>query len=284
MEVHIIISIAAVICGIFLGEVFMLGIGHIRAQDTEENYLVNASGIDNIIYDIQKDVSTFNTLLKHMERPAHAVPGDVGEDIHIQHRRVEGFVDAINDNVNCLEKLAEDTTINKEEMRSLVVSLYIQMEKLRGCTTDLGDLINEALAADKEDENALKLQDSLNEFDLAQVEVFEGIGKLETELQDPIDRGYRGRFGALNPKRLDNGNTLIAETVTDRIIEVTPDKEIIWEYVDIDHPTDAERLTNGNTLIADRNGTRIIEVTPDKEVSWEYKEEGLKAVYDVRRL
>ncbi len=165
-----------------------------------------------------------------------------------------------------------------------MVSLYIQMEKLRGCTTDLGDLINEALAADKEDENALKLQDSLNEFDLAQVEVFEGIGKLETELQDPIDRGYRGRFGALNPKRLDNGNTLIAETVTDRIIEVTPDKEIIWEYVDIDHPTDAERLTNGNTLIADRNGTRIIEVTPDKEVSWEYKEEGLKAVYDVRRL
>ncbi|WP_436931449.1 aryl-sulfate sulfotransferase [Halosimplex halobium] len=37
----------------------------------------------------------------------------------------------------------------------------------------------------------------------------------------------------------------------------------------LDEPRDADRLPNGNTLIADRRAHRIVEVTPDGEVVWE---------------
>lgn len=35
-------------------------------------------------------------------------------------------------------------------------------------------------------------------------------------------------------------------------------------------PRDADRLPNGNTLIVDSNGDRVVEVTPGREVVWEY--------------
>ncbi|WP_135365552.1 aryl-sulfate sulfotransferase [Halosimplex halophilum] len=37
----------------------------------------------------------------------------------------------------------------------------------------------------------------------------------------------------------------------------------------LDEPRDADRLPNGNTLVADRRAHRIVEVTPDGEVVWE---------------
>ena len=33
-------------------------------------------------------------------------------------------------------------------------------------------------------------------------------------------------------QRLPNGNTLICETTSARVFEVTPDREIVWEYID----------------------------------------------------
>jgi len=33
-------------------------------------------------------------------------------------------------------------------------------------------------------------------------------------------------------QRLPNGNTLICETTSARVFEVTPEREIVWEYVD----------------------------------------------------
>jgi len=68
-------------------------------------------------------------------------------------------------------------------------------------------------------------------------------------------------------QRLANGNTLICLYQTHRIIEVTADKKIIWEFSER-LPCDAHRLPNGNTLIA--NFTRAIEVTPAKKIIWEH--------------
>ncbi len=40
-------------------------------------------------------------------------------------------------------------------------------------------------------------------------------------------------------------------------------------YGQLNWPRDADRLPNGNTLIVDSNGDRVVEVTPDREVVWE---------------
>lgn len=101
-------------------------------------------------------------------------------------------------------------------------------------------------------------------------------------------------------RALDNGNVLIADqgNMQDpasraRIIEVTPGKEIVWEYggpaMEFICPSLGGRLENGNTLIADITGlfegkdVYVREITPDKKIAWEYSE-GLTCVYVVHRL
>jgi hypothetical protein len=71
-------------------------------------------------------------------------------------------------------------------------------------------------------------------------------------------------------ERLPNGNTLITDRRADFVIEVTPDKQVVWRYgVELDtlapgslvDPFSAQRLPNGNTLITDnRFATRVLEI------------------------
>lgn len=84
--------------------------------------------------------------------------------------------------------------------------------------------------------------------------------------------------------RLKNGNTLISDERTERVIEVTPEKEIVWEFSVSELPEDIRlagtqscvRLDNGNTILCARGqGGRtpqLVEVTPDKEVVWVVKD------------
>ena len=46
--------------------------------------------------------------------------------------------------------------------------------------------------------------------------------------------------------------------------------ERTWELTGFDWPRDADRLPNGNTLITDTLNQRVVEVTPGGEVVWEY--------------
>jgi hypothetical protein len=66
---------------------------------------------------------------------------------------------------------------------------------------------------------------------------------------------------------LENGHILIADENNDRVIEVTRDHGIVWQYPQVPDPSllsgaaFASRLDNGNTLITDSNNDRVIEVT-----------------------
>ncbi len=71
---------------------------------------------------------------------------------------------------------------------------------------------------------------------------------------------------AYSAQRLPNGNTLITKYQQHRVIEVSPDKKIVWEFSER-LPCDAYRLPNGNTLIA--SFRRAIEVTPARKIIWE---------------
>jgi hypothetical protein len=60
--------------------------------------------------------------------------------------------------------------------------------------------------------------------------------------------------------------------------EITRDGSVAWEFnqPDIQVPTYCHRLPNGNTLIAAQN--KIIEVTPEKEVVWRVILEGVRPI------
>ena len=81
--------------------------------------------------------------------------------------------------------------------------------------------------------------------------------------------------------RLNNGNTVIALTHGNKIIEVDSDGGVVWQMSNEDvedaifaDPCGAQRLPNGNTVIASyaaQEGVKLFEVTPEREVVWAYE-------------
>ncbi len=84
--------------------------------------------------------------------------------------------------------------------------------------------------------------------------------------------------------RLDNGNTLIGTGNGHRVIEVTPEKEVVWmltpedlQGIEVAWVTSLQVLKNGNLIIgnchAGPNNPQIIEVDrKTKKVIWSYKD------------
>ena len=241
--------------------------------------------------EIREHAGELNSLVRKLSKPAHGVPGDFGANIHIQFHRCEGFAMAVYDSAKELEELTAEPQKNRDEIRVLVVDEL--WEKIGGqwsgglakAVGGMSEFIGQALKADPEDANSLKCQDILDKISDAQEEVRKKISKLASKVQESIVWEYPC-MGGMNPNRLANGNTLIAEAFADRVIEVSRDGEIVWGYTGVVYPTDSERLENGNTLIADKGNKRIIEVTRDKEITWEYLGGGqeLIALYGVRAL
>ncbi len=67
----------------------------------------------------------------------------------------------------------------------------------------------------------------------------------------------------------DKGTYLVCAENPGIVIEYNKNGEVIWEYLVKSRIYGAIRLKNGNTLIATGNGNSVIEVTPDKKVVWD---------------
>jgi hypothetical protein len=109
---------------------------------------------------------------------------------------------------------------------------------------------------------------------------------------------YTGVANTGEAQRLPNGNTLISCGTQKRLIEVTPDKQIVWEFTDKDAPdlnitwvSSLQQLKNGNLLIGnfmrgkEGQGAHAIEVTHDKEkrVVWKWDDHSIiKSLTTVR--
>ena len=70
--------------------------------------------------------------------------------------------------------------------------------------------------------------------------------------------------------QLPNGNILAAHEGEGAVREVDAAGKVVWEMTGIPMAADAQRLANGNTLIACGTQKRVIEVTPDKQIAWEF--------------
>ncbi|MCA9015607.1 MAG: hypothetical protein KDA77_09785 [Planctomycetaceae bacterium] len=100
------------------------------------------------------------------------------------------------------------------------------------------------------------------------------------------ERGREKRDWPFTAIRLENGNTLIACTNGNRIIETDAAGKIVWSVTneDLGEPLfqdacGAQRLPNGNTVIASYRAkgdqVKLFEVTPEKKVVWRYS--GMKS-------
>jgi outer membrane protein assembly factor BamB len=73
-----------------------------------------------------------------------------------------------------------------------------------------------------------------------------------------------------NIHKLSNGNILAAHEGEGAVREVDATGKVIWEYTGVENAGDAQRMANGNTLISCGTQKRVIEVTPDKRIAWEF--------------
>ncbi|MFX1344271.1 MAG: aryl-sulfate sulfotransferase [Promethearchaeota archaeon] len=93
-------------------------------------------------------------------------------------------------------------------------------------------------------------------------------------------------WGPHNADRLSNGNTMIADSLNHRCIEVDSLGTIVWEinqsHVNLLWPRDCDKLPNGNVLISDSYRYRIIEVNSTYDIVWQYNITGLP--YDADRI
>jgi hypothetical protein len=107
---------------------------------------------------------------------------------------------------------------------------------------------------------------------------------------------YPGIENVFEAVRLENGNTLIGCGTQKRIIEVTPEKKIVWEFKSDDAPelnltwiTSLQVLPGGNYVIAnflrgqEGKGVHAFEVTKDKKVVWTFADhEHVKSITMVK--
>jgi hypothetical protein len=123
------------------------------------------------------------------------------------------------------------------------------------------------------------------------VREYDGDGKVVWEYDVPLfDKKPAGGHGpeawgnqTFQPLRLANGNTLISTGNGHAVIEVTPEKKIVWELHQKDLPgitlawvTTLQVLPNGNIVLgnchAGPDNPQVIEVTRDKRVVWTFKD------------
>ncbi|MFW6155415.1 MAG: PQQ-binding-like beta-propeller repeat protein [Planctomycetota bacterium] len=96
--------------------------------------------------------------------------------------------------------------------------------------------------------------------------------------------------------RTRDGNTLIADTTNDRLIEVSPDKRIVWttEHLGdgdgrlsdgsrLHYPNNALELDDGTLLVTDRNNDRCLIIDHHGQVLWQYAE-GIKHPHNAEQL
>src|SRR4051794_34322574 len=123
------------------------------------------------------------------------------------------------------------------------------------------------------------------------VREYDGDGKVVWEYDVPLfDQKPAGGHGpeaygnqTFQPLRLASGNTLISTGNGHGIIEVTPDKKIVWQITQKDLPgitlawvTTLQVMPNGNIVFgnchAGPENPQIVEVTRDKKVVWTFKD------------
>ncbi|MEM8670713.1 MAG: hypothetical protein AAGG48_24515 [Planctomycetota bacterium] len=77
------------------------------------------------------------------------------------------------------------------------------------------------------------------------------------------------RFSGGRPfsaRRLANGNTLIADSAVNSVLEVDSNQKTVWKKDALNNPLDGVRMDNGNTLIAGQTG--VIEVDESGATVW----------------
>lgn len=125
------------------------------------------------------------------------------------------------------------------------------------------------------------------------VREYDADGKIVWEVKTPEEPKESWPFTAI---RLENGNTLIACTHGNHVIEVNAKGEIVWQLTNADLPEamikdacGAQRLPNGNTVVTayaqnTPGQVKLLEVTPEKKLVWTWRDDRKHGIHEFQIL
>lgn len=102
-------------------------------------------------------------------------------------------------------------------------------------------------------------------------------GKLVKQIKLTLDKPNVHR-DTRNARKLENGHYLVAHEGDAKVREYDASGKVVWEYETGTAVYSAVRLPNGNTLIGTGNGHSVLEVSPEKKVVWSVTENELQGV------
>lgn len=103
-----------------------------------------------------------------------------------------------------------------------------------------------------------------------------GKKEVEHELDYDPKQGYHAQFR--RARYTPQGTYLVAYQLLNKVVEYDKDFKKIWEY-DVRSPWAVVRLNNGNTLITNERDVKILEVNPQKEIVWQLTPDDLPPEY-----
>jgi acetyl esterase/lipase len=107
---------------------------------------------------------------------------------------------------------------------------------------------------------------------------------------EPVWSYSEGLEHPLAAQRLPNGNTLIGDAKLGRVIEVSPDKKVVWKFESPEianmRMRNSHRTDSGTTLIAIEAIAKVIEVDRGGKIVWEWQAPNgaNRRLYQARRL
>jgi len=69
---------------------------------------------------------------------------------------------------------------------------------------------------------------------------------------------------------LPGGTLLLTDRNNDRVVEITADGQVVWQYAGLNRPHNADRLENGNTLICNSEDNLVLEIDPQGQIVWQF--------------
>jgi hypothetical protein len=93
----------------------------------------------------------------------------------------------------------------------------------------------------------------------------------------------------ISAERLYDGNTVIADTGSGKLVEVSPDGRVVWQYVNPDlagnRMRHCRRTPSGTTLVSVEAASKIIEVNREGKIVWSWTAPGgSRRPYQAKRL
>ena len=90
----------------------------------------------------------------------------------------------------------------------------------------------------------------------------------EHDKRGRIVRSFDGLSNPFDVDRLDNGNTIVADSGNNRLVEFGPTGKIVWEKNDLAFPNNVFRMPDNRTLYTTYSTGNVVMLDADGEEQW----------------